>query len=68
MGITPHKNFGRRECPACACEVSANHNRCPICGYEFPNLMPGQRSFKLTGALLMLGLLLLLLLLPLLRR
>lgn len=66
MTIAIQKRFGRRECPACATEVEANHNRCPICGYEFPNLMPGQRRFKLTGALLMLGLILALLLLPLL--
>ena len=36
MKVDPHKNFGTRECPSCACDVEANHNRCPICSYEFP--------------------------------
>lgn len=36
MKVDPHKKFGTRECPSCACEIEANHNRCPICGYEFP--------------------------------
>jgi hypothetical protein len=49
--------FGPRECPSCACEVPANHNRCPICGYEFPNASPIQRGMKWWGALLMLALL-----------
>jgi len=43
MGIKIDKNFGGRECPSCATEVSANHNRCPICGYEFP-VMPRARK------------------------
>jgi hypothetical protein len=50
-----------RECPSCACEVESNNNRCPICGYEFPNPSPAQRNLKLWGALLMLGILVLLL-------
>jgi uncharacterized protein (UPF0212 family) len=24
------------ECPSCAMEVDAGHEKCPICGYEFP--------------------------------
>ena len=36
MKIDLHKTFGTRECPSCASEVEANHNRCPICKYEFP--------------------------------
>lgn len=24
------------ECPGCAVEVDADHDECPICGYEFP--------------------------------
>lgn len=26
----------RRECPNCAVEVPGGGERCPICGYEFP--------------------------------
>lgn len=44
MGPNISKDFGKRECPACACEVAANNNRCPICGYEFPNWTPRSRS------------------------
>ena len=36
MRIDTGRDFGTRECPACAVEVAANENRCPICGYEFP--------------------------------
>lgn len=36
MRIRDDVDFGTRECPGCACEVAANENRCPICGYEFP--------------------------------
>lgn len=35
MKIDPDKEFGTMECPACACEVPRNSNRCPICKYEF---------------------------------
>lgn len=62
MKVDPTKNFGIRECPACACEVPANSNRCPICGYLFPNPSPARRRFKLAAALIMLALLLILLL------
>ncbi len=62
MRIDPSQTFGPRECPACACEVPANNNRCPICGYEFPNPTPGRQRMKFWGALLMLALLLILLL------
>lgn len=62
MPIDAHKNFGMRECPSCATEVAANHNRCPICGYEFPHASPRQRGLRVGGALLMLGILLALLL------
>lgn len=36
MKIDAQHDFGTRECPGCACEVPANSNRCPICGYAFP--------------------------------
>lgn len=58
MRVDAHREFGRRECPSCATEVAANENRCPVCGYEFPNPSPRQRGFKVWGALLMLALLL----------
>ena len=67
MRVNTDSDFGSRECPSCATEVAANHNRCPICGYEFPNPTPVQRGLRVGGALLMLGLLLLMLLLGLLR-
>ncbi len=62
MRIDEKKDFGTRECPACASEVPANENRCPICRYEFPNPTPRQHGMKLWGALLMLALLLVLIL------
>jgi hypothetical protein len=65
--VDPHRVFGRRECPSCATEVEANHNRCPICGYEFPNPSPTQKGLRTGGALLMLAILILLLALGLLR-
>ncbi len=58
MKIDTDRDFGTRECPACATEVPANNNRCPICGYEFPNPTPMQRGVRLWGALLMLVILL----------
>ncbi|MBN1268825.1 MAG: zinc ribbon domain-containing protein [Kiritimatiellae bacterium] len=58
MKIDDAKDFGRRECPACACEVPANHNRCPLCGYEFPHPTPTQRNLRLWGAAIMLVILL----------
>jgi len=61
--IDPARDFGTRECPACACDVPANSNRCPICGYLFPNPSPARRRFKIAAALIMLALLLALLLL-----
>lgn len=67
MRVEPGKTFGSRECPSCATAVAANENRCPICGYEFPNANPRQRGMKHWGALLMLLLLLALLLSGLLR-
>ena len=45
-----------RECPSCACEVAAQENRCPICGYEFPHLA-GRRRLSVGAALLMLAIL-----------
>lgn len=57
MGIDPDRDFGTRECPSCACEVQANHNRCPICGYAFPQATPRQRGLRIGGALLMLAIL-----------
>lgn len=26
----------KKECPSCAVEVDASLEKCPICGYEFP--------------------------------
>lgn len=34
--------------------VEANHNRCPICGYEFPNSPPHRRLLLWAGSLLLL--------------
>ena len=62
MRVDDSRKFGARECPACACEVEANQNRCPICGYEFPAPSALQRGLKWGGAFLMLLLLLLVLL------
>jgi len=56
MRVDERKNFGRRECPGCACAVAANHNRCPICGYEFPHRPAGRRRAIWLAALLMLAL------------
>ena len=67
MSIDHQKTFEKRECPACACEVPANNNRCPICGYEFPNPTPAQRGMRLWGALIMLAILIGLLLISALR-
>ena len=67
MTIDGKKDFGIRECPSCACDVQANHNRCPICGYAFPQPSPRQRGLRVGGALLMLGILIALLLAGLLR-
>jgi len=38
MRVETDKDFGTRECPGCGLDVEANHNRCPVCGYEFPNV------------------------------
>ncbi len=62
MKIESDKDFGTRECPSCATDVEINHNRCPICGYEFPHPTPRQKHMKLWGAIIMLILLGLLLL------
>lgn len=43
MRIETNKEFGTRECPSCATEVPTNHNRCPICGYEFPVAPAGKK-------------------------
>jgi predicted amidophosphoribosyltransferase len=59
MKIDPDRSFGTRECPSCACDVPANNNRCPICGYEFPDRLPHKRWTRILLALLMLVLLLL---------
>jgi len=53
MNINPQSSFGTRECPACACEVAANENRCPICGYEFPGRGPLHRNLIWIVALLL---------------
>lgn len=62
MRIDTQRDFGKRECPSCACEVAANHNRCPLCGYAFPQATPRQTGLRIGGALLMLAILLALLL------
>ncbi len=62
MKIDTQKHFGARECPACATEVPANNNRCPICGHVFLQPTPVQRGMKVWGAILMLVLLLILIL------
>lgn len=67
MRIDNQRSFGTRECPSCATDVAANHNRCPICGYEFPNPSPVQKGMRIGGALLMLAILALLLVLGALR-
>ena len=61
MNISTQKTFPPRECPSCACEVPSNNNRCPICGYVFLQPTPVQKSLRIGGALIMLGILLLLL-------
>lgn len=60
MRIVERADFGTRECPSCGCEVPGNANRCPICGYLFPVATPRQRRLRWWGALIMLGLILLL--------
>lgn len=62
MKINGEKQFGTRECPACACEVPENTNRCPICGYAFPLQPAGKRSMRVWGAILMLVLFVILIL------
>ncbi len=52
MKIEIDKNFGTRECPSCACEIKANNNRCPICGYDLPAHSPIHRTIKFWGALI----------------
>lgn len=59
MKVDAGRDFGTRECPSCATEVPANNNRCPICGYGFPQATPLQTGLRIGGALLMLGLILL---------
>jgi hypothetical protein len=58
LKIDPDRDFGKRECPACACRVPANSNRCPICGYDFPQFCPVHRHIRLWGTLIMILLLL----------
>jgi RNA polymerase subunit RPABC4/transcription elongation factor Spt4 len=43
---------GKRECPNCAVEVPKHGERCPICGYEFPQ--PKSRMFKWVAIILIL--------------
>jgi RNA polymerase subunit RPABC4/transcription elongation factor Spt4 len=28
--------MNQKECPSCAMDVDSNAEKCPICGYEFP--------------------------------
>ena len=65
MRLETSRDFGNRECPSCGCEIPANTNRCPICKYHFPVANPRQKSMRLWGALIMLGLLIGMLLLGL---
>lgn len=58
MRIDAQRDFGKRECPSCACAVEANQNHCPICGYAFPNATQAQTAMRVGGALLMLAILL----------
>ncbi len=53
MNIDPDHDFGTRECPGCACEVPANSNRCPICGYAFPGRSALQRGLPWIVAFLL---------------
>ncbi len=53
MKIDAGHDFGTRECPGCAMQVEANHNRCPVCGYEFPQPGTLQKSTR-WGALVLL--------------
>lgn len=56
MSIDPSRHHGVRECPSCACEVAANENRCPICGYEFPSGMTGRSTFRFAAGVILLAL------------
>jgi predicted amidophosphoribosyltransferase len=56
MNIDAHRDFGDRECPSCATRVPANHNRCPLCGYEFPHAS-GRGRWRLIALLLLILLL-----------
>lgn len=58
MKIESNRDFGLRECPSCATEVPANHNRCPICGYEFPVMPAARRTTVWLVALVLLVILL----------
>lgn len=33
--------MSKRECPACAVEIDADAEVCPICGYDFPKRSKG---------------------------
>jgi len=56
MKIDAGRTFRKRECPSCACEVETNQNRCPICGYLFPQATAAQRGMRWGGAVIMLAL------------
>lgn len=56
MKILEGVDFGTHECPSCGCDVAANHNVCPLCGYLFPIATPRQKHMRRWGALIMLGL------------
>lgn len=62
MKIDPDKSFGDRECPSCGVTVEANSNRCPICGYEFPNRTPASQGLRWTLGIFLLLLFLLMVL------
>lgn len=61
MKVDPGRDFGCRSCPACACKVPENANRCPICGYAFPAL-PRRQKLVIWAAVGMLLLFLLMVL------
>jgi predicted amidophosphoribosyltransferase len=41
---------GKKECPNCAVDVPKMSQRCPVCGYEFPQQKSG--LFKLVAIIL----------------
>lgn len=42
----------KKECPNCAVEVDEGNEKCPICGYEFPQKMSHHRVFTWVAVIL----------------